>query len=82
LPLDPRFAGSNPAKGDKYQQHAFLQRGSKAIGHHVIRFYNMLNYPLKYKQRYFVKPKSTFPLPVLPALLLNDSAGRIARELR
>jgi hypothetical protein len=26
LPLDPRFTGSNPAEGDKNQQHAFLRR--------------------------------------------------------
>jgi hypothetical protein len=37
LPLDPRFAGSNPAKDDgflrenKNLQHAFLRRRSKAI---------------------------------------------------
>jgi hypothetical protein len=37
LPLDPTFAGSNPAvaidfKGYKYPQHSFLRRGSKAGG--------------------------------------------------
>jgi len=36
-PLVPKFAGSNPAEavgflGQKNPQHAFLQRGSKAIG--------------------------------------------------
>jgi len=35
-PLVPTFAGSNPAKaveflGQKNPQHAFLQRGSKAV---------------------------------------------------
>jgi len=33
----PKFAGSNPAEavgffGQKYPQHAFLRRGSKAVG--------------------------------------------------
>jgi hypothetical protein len=37
LPLDSRFAGSNPAeamvfKGDENPQHAFLRRGSKTVG--------------------------------------------------
>jgi hypothetical protein len=32
LPLDPRFAGSNPAKGDKSPQHTFIRRESKAVG--------------------------------------------------
>ena len=36
-PLVPKFAGSNPAKavgflGQKNPQHAFLRRGSEAIG--------------------------------------------------
>jgi len=36
-PLIPKFAGSNPAEavgflGQKNPQHAFLQRGSKAVG--------------------------------------------------
>jgi len=37
-PLVPKFAGSNPAeavgffKGEKNPQHAFLRRGSKAVG--------------------------------------------------
>ena len=36
-PLVPKFAGSNPAEavgflGRKNPQHAFLRRGSKAIG--------------------------------------------------
>ena len=36
-PLVPKFAGSNPAKavrflGRKSPQHAFLRRGSKAVG--------------------------------------------------
>ena len=37
-PLVPKFAGSNPAEavgflGQKNPQHAFLRRGSKAVGH-------------------------------------------------
>jgi len=36
-PLVPKFAGSNPAEavgflGQKNPQHAFLRRGSKAVG--------------------------------------------------
>ena len=36
-PLEPKFAGSNPAEavgflGRKNPQHAFLRRGSKAVG--------------------------------------------------
>ena len=36
-PLVPKFAGSNPAEavgflGRKNPQHAFLRRGSKAVG--------------------------------------------------
>ena len=37
-PLEPKFAGSNPAeavgflRGEKNPQHAFLRRGSKAVG--------------------------------------------------
>jgi hypothetical protein len=36
-PLVPKFAGSHPAEaagflGQKYPQHAFLRKGSKAIG--------------------------------------------------
>ena len=37
-PLVPKFAGSNPAeavgflRANKNPQHAFLQRGSKAVG--------------------------------------------------
>ena len=37
-PLEPKFAGSNPTeavgffKGEKNPQHAFLRRGSKAVG--------------------------------------------------
>jgi hypothetical protein len=36
-PLVPKFAGSHPAKtvgflGQKNPQHAFLQKGSKAVG--------------------------------------------------
>ena len=38
-PSVPKFAGSNPAeavgflRGEKNPQHAFLRRGSKAVGH-------------------------------------------------
>jgi hypothetical protein len=37
LPLDPRLAGSNTAEGDGFlseinPQHAFLRRGSIAVG--------------------------------------------------
>jgi len=37
-PLVPKFAGSHPAEavgflGRKNPQHAFLRRGSKAVGH-------------------------------------------------
>ena len=36
-PLEPKFAGSHPAEavgflGQKNPQHAFLRRGSKAVG--------------------------------------------------
>ena len=37
-PLEPKFAGSNPAeavgflRGEKNPQHAFLRRGSRAVG--------------------------------------------------
>jgi hypothetical protein len=32
LPVVAKLAGSNPAKGDKNPQHAFLRMGSKTIG--------------------------------------------------
>jgi len=40
-PLVPKFAGSHPAKaigflGRKNPQHAFLRRGIKAVGPHVV----------------------------------------------
>jgi hypothetical protein len=41
--------------GNKNLQHAFLRRGSKAVG--------MLKIPSKYEQRYFVRPNSSFPSP-------------------
>jgi hypothetical protein len=41
----------------------------------------MLKIPSKYEQRYFERPNSSFPLPVPPALILDDSADRIARAL-
>jgi len=31
-PLVPEFAGSHPVEGRKNPQHAFLRRGSKAVG--------------------------------------------------
>ena len=39
--LVPKFAGSHPAEtvgflGRKNPQHAFLRRGSKAVGSHVV----------------------------------------------
>jgi hypothetical protein len=41
----------------------------------------MLKIPLKYKQRYFVRPNSSFPLPVPLALLLDDFPVKITRDL-
>jgi hypothetical protein len=40
----------------------------------------MLKILSKYEQRFFTVPNS-FPLPISPVLLLDDFAGRIAREL-
>jgi hypothetical protein len=34
-----------------------------------------------YEQKYFARPNSSFPLPVPPALLPDDSADRITTEL-
>jgi hypothetical protein len=47
----------------------------------VVRFYNVLKIPLKYEQGYFVRPNSSLTSPLPPALLLHDSACRIAREI-
>jgi hypothetical protein len=41
----------------------------------------MLKMPSNYEQSYFVRPNSSFSSPVSPALLLDGSAGMIAREL-
>jgi hypothetical protein len=40
----------------------------------------MLKIPSKYEQRYFVR-KNSFSSAVPPALLLDGSVGRIAKEL-
>jgi hypothetical protein len=41
----------------------------------------MLKEPFEVWKRYFVRQTSSLPSPVLNALLLGDSAGRMAREL-
>jgi len=48
---------------------------------HVVRFYVMFKIPSKYEQRFLISPNPTVPSPVPPALLLDDSAGSITREL-
>jgi hypothetical protein len=53
LSLDPRFAGSNPAKDNgfltpKNPQHAFLRMGSKHVG-----AYDILKIPSEYDEKYF-----------------------------
>jgi hypothetical protein len=37
--------------------------------------------PSKYEQRHFIRTNSSFPLPTPPALLVDNSTARIAREL-
>jgi hypothetical protein len=44
-----------------------------------MRFYGMLKIPSMYE--HFVRPNSSFPSPLPPALLLDDSACRIFKEL-
>jgi hypothetical protein len=46
------------------------------------KIYSMLKIPSKYEQRYFVRLNSSLPLPVCPALLLDDYAGRITAALQ
>jgi hypothetical protein len=48
--MDSIQAEGETFMGDKNLQHAFLRRGSKAVG--------MLKIPSKYEQRYFVRPNS------------------------
>jgi hypothetical protein len=66
LAIGPKNRGFKPAEVDKNQQH--------------VRFYGMLKNSLKYEQKYSVRQNS-FPPQVPPALRLDNSAGRIARDL-
>jgi hypothetical protein len=40
----------------------------------------MLKKPLMYEQRYFTRQNSKFPLPVNPALLLDDFTDRLLKR--
>jgi hypothetical protein len=41
----------------------------------------MLNIPSKYEESYIVRPNSSSHSPIPPALQIDDSTGRISREL-
>jgi hypothetical protein len=83
--LDPRFAGSNPAKGNGllrvikiHSTHSFGGQVKplapcRKISWHVKELYK--------HEEILHRQNSSFPFPYPPALLLNDSASRIAREL-
>jgi hypothetical protein len=88
LPLDPRFAGSNPTKDNGFLRAIKIHsipffRGEVKPSAHVVRLYGMLKNPSKCEQKiqHFVRSNSSFHLIVPPALLLDDSAGRISRQL-
>jgi hypothetical protein len=67
LPLDPRFAGSNPAdddgifKGNENPWHDFFQMGSKSVGP-VSYIYSMFKNPTSIKE-ILQRQNSAFPLP-------------------
>jgi hypothetical protein len=55
LPLDPRFAGSNPAEGDRFLRvikicstPSFRRETDPSA--HIVRFYGMLKNRSKYKR--------------------------------
>jgi hypothetical protein len=77
LAIRPKIrGGSNPAEGAKICS-------TPSSGWEVkpsAPYRKTLKNPSKYEQRYFVR-KNSFPSPIPPALLLDDSVGRIAREL-
>jgi hypothetical protein len=73
LPLEPQFAGSNQA--DSFW-------GLMVIKHRMSWDFTASYRSFRsIKKRYFERLNSSFPSPVPPALRLDDSPGRIAREL-
>jgi hypothetical protein len=88
LAIGPKVCGFKPSqerwifKGNENLQHACLQREVKLSTTLLfVTFYSMLKTPSKYERRYFISPNPSFPLPVPPALLVDDFAGMIARKL-
>jgi hypothetical protein len=83
---DQRFAGSNPAEGDGFLR-AIKLRSTTSFGGEVKpsvlcrKILRRAKDAFEVWKRYFIKQNS-FHLSVTPALLLDESAGRIARQLR
>jgi hypothetical protein len=86
LRLDPRFCGSNPTDGDRLLRETKI-RSTLSFGGQVKpsipcpRFCGMLKKPSTHEKD-MSQDKYTIPLPVYPALLLDDSVDRIARDLQ
>jgi hypothetical protein len=81
-----RRGSSNTAEGDGFSG-VIKTRSTPSFAREVepsapcreiVRY---VQFPSKYEQIYFVRLNLSFHSPVLPALLLDDSAGRTAREL-
>jgi hypothetical protein len=64
-------------KDDKNSQHAFLRKGAKAVGPLSQDFIYIHSTSMKYV---FRRRHSSLISPCSPTLLLDGSAGRIARK--
>jgi hypothetical protein len=85
LPLDPRFAGSNPAKDNGFLMVIKIRSKLSFAGEEkpLDPFREILWHVKEHfevRKRFFVRQNS-FPFSVKPALLLDNSAGNNAREL-
>jgi hypothetical protein len=84
MALNTRFEGSNPAKGDGFLRTikirstlSFrLEVKPSAPCRKILRYVK-----IPFRTKILLKAKFIFSSPVTPALLLEDCAGMIAREL-
>jgi hypothetical protein len=86
LPLNPRFAGSNPPEGDefwrRYKFAAWLpSEGKTSRRPHVVRFYVMSNIPEEYDRDISLTKLTDICLQVLPTSLQGVSTGYCQRAL-
>jgi hypothetical protein len=75
--LDPRIAGSNPAEGHRFiREVKTLSTSSSELkikpSDLCCKILGMLKIHSKCEERYFVRPNSSFPSQVPPALILDD----------